>query len=504
MNKRISIIFLIVIIFINISNCLIVKSATYDENENNIIRKENLKDEIILNACNYSLKNIRGKLQEIKEAGYSIIEISPLQGTKSDDLDGSKWWLLSQPINQSIGNTQIGNKDDLINLCADAKKTGVKIIVQVELNHMAFSEDNETLSESVVDEFKDINLYHDLGKCDDWNNRWSVTQKNINGMDLNTQNPDVQKKALRFLNNCIDAGVSGFRFNEANYIETAYGEDLEKGWASDYWEYILGNLKNKESLLIYGDIKNCGANNEDVYKRYMNISSEKYADSLLEAVRSNKLKNIDINNKISSQYFENEESFYLGESKNLSENERKICWAILSARKDVSPIFFSRPSNKIGSFGENFYKDKDIIELNKFHKAMKGLSENVKLVDNNVIIIERGKNGAVVVNNGEDTVINIETNLEDGTYENKMSDGGTFVVTNGRLIGNIKAKTVAVFYKEKIVYFKSPSNWNEASIYVYIDKENELSKWPGEQMKYDTNKRLYYYNSAKVLEKFCK
>ena len=218
MNKRISIIFLIVIIFINISNCLIVKSATYDENENNIIRKENLKDEIILNACNYSLKNIRGKLQEIKEAGYSIIEISPVQGTKSDDLDGSKWWLLSQPINQSIGNTQIGNKDDLINLCADAKKTGVKIIVQVELNPMAFSEDNETLSDSVVDEFKDINLYHDLGKCDDWNNRLSVTQKNINGMDLNTQNPDVQKKALRFLNNCIDASVSGFRFNEANYI----------------------------------------------------------------------------------------------------------------------------------------------------------------------------------------------------------------------------------------------------------------------------------------------
>ena len=129
MNKRISIIFLIVIIFINISNCLIVKSATYDENENNIIRKENLKDEIILNACNYSLKNIRGKLQEIKEGGYSVIEISPVQGTKSDDLDGSKCWLLSQPINQSIVNTQIGNKDDLINLCADAKKTGVKIIV---------------------------------------------------------------------------------------------------------------------------------------------------------------------------------------------------------------------------------------------------------------------------------------------------------------------------------------------------------------------------------------
>lgn len=504
MNKKISIIFLIVIIFINISNCLIVKSVTYDENENSITRKENLKDEIILNACNYSLKNIRGKLQEIKEAGYSVIEISPIQGTKCDDLDGNKWWILSQPINQSIGNVQIGNKDDLINLCTDAKKTGIKIIVQVELNHMAFSEDNETLSESVVDEFKDIDLYHDLGKCDDWNNRWSVTQKNIKGMDLNTQNPNVQEKALKFLNDCIDAGVSGFRFNKANYIETSYGEDSEKGWASDYWEYILGNLKNKESLLIYGDIKNCGANNEEAYKRYMNISSEKYADSLLEAVRSNKLKNIDINNKISSQYFENEESFYLGESKNLSENERKICWAILSARKYVSPIFFSRPSNKIGSFGENFYKDKDIIELNKFHKAMKGLSENIKLVDNNVIVIERGKNGAVVVNNGEDTVINIETNLEDGTYENKMSDGGTFVVTNGRLIGNIKAKTVAVFYKEKIVYFKSPSNWNEASIYVYIDKENELSKWPGEQMKYDTNKRLYYYNSAKVLEKFYK
>ena len=488
--KKISIIFLAVILFSNIINCLTVRAIINDEEIK--IAKENLKDEIILNACNYSLENIIGKLEEIDKAGYSIIEISPIQGTKSDDLDGSKWWLLSQPINQDIGNAQIGNKDDLINLCTEAKKTGIKIIVQVELNHMAFSEDNETLSELVVEEFKDIDLYHDLGKCDDWSNRWAVTQKNIKGMDLNTQNPNVQEKALKFLNDCIDAGVSGFRFNKANYIETSYGEDLEKGWASDYWEYILGNLKNKESLLIYGDIKNCDANNEDAYKKYMNISSEKYADSLLEAVRSNKLKNIDINNKISSQYFENEDSFYLGESKNLSENERKICWAILSARKDVSPIFFSRPSNKIGNIGEDFYNHEDIKVLNKFHKDMKGLSENIRLINDNAMLIERGRNGAVLVNNGEHAVINIETNLEDGMYENKISDGGTFVVSNGRLIGNIKKKTVAVFYKEKIVYFKSPSNWNEASIYVYKNKE-ELSEWPGKKMIYDNNKGLYYY-----------
>ena len=154
--KKISIIFLAVILFSNIINCLTVRAIINDEEIK--IAKENLKDEIILNACNYSLENIIGKLEEIDKAGYSIIEISPIQGTKSDDLDGSKWWLLSQPINQDIGNTQIGNKDDLINLCTEAKKTGTKIIVQVELNHMAFSEDNETLSELVVEEFKDIDL----------------------------------------------------------------------------------------------------------------------------------------------------------------------------------------------------------------------------------------------------------------------------------------------------------------------------------------------------------
>ena len=87
--KKISIIFLAVILFSNIINCLTVRAIINDEEIK--IAKENLKDEIILNACNYSLENIIGKLEEIDKAGYSIIEISPIQGTKSDDLDDRKY-----------------------------------------------------------------------------------------------------------------------------------------------------------------------------------------------------------------------------------------------------------------------------------------------------------------------------------------------------------------------------------------------------------------------------
>ena len=58
-----------------------------------------------------------------------------------------------------------------------------------------------------------------------------------------------------------------------------------------------------------------------------------------------------------------------------------------------------------------------------------------------------------------------------------------------------------------IIYFKKPSNWNKARIYIYDDSGNELkvkSQWPGEEMKY-VSEDLYMYvlpnefENAKVL-----
>ena len=65
------------------------------------------------------------------------------------------------------------------------------------------------------------------------------------------------------------------------------------------------------------------------------------------------------------------------------------------------------------------------------------------------MVIERGTKGAVIVNLDGTADINTETNLEDGTYTNIASTGGTFTVSNGILTGTWKSGQIAVFYKDE-------------------------------------------------------
>lgn len=54
----------------------------------------------------------------------------------------------------------------------------------------------------------------------------------------------------------------------------------------------------------------------------------------------------------------------------------------------------------------------------------------------------------VIVNVGEDTYIDSETNLKDGTYNNKASANCTLTVSNGRIKGNISGGQVIVLYND--------------------------------------------------------
>ena len=82
----------------------------------------------------WGLGSIIPMIPTVKEQGFDAIQISPIQGTKDS---GMEWWKLYQPTNFKIGNTQIGTKEQLKELCAVANQYGIKIIVDVVLRHVA-------------------------------------------------------------------------------------------------------------------------------------------------------------------------------------------------------------------------------------------------------------------------------------------------------------------------------------------------------------------------------
>ncbi|AJG97367.1 alpha-amylase [Clostridium beijerinckii] len=415
----------------------------------------NTKDGAILHAFDWSFATIKNELPNIAAAGYKSVQVSPVQGTKSSSKDPSQWWLLYQPTNQSVGNAQLGSYDDFKALCTEADKYGISIVVDVVMNHMANNGNPDQLDSSIDASFKDPNLYHNQGQCSNWTNRYDVTQKGIGMPDLNTQNSTVQNKAITFLNQCIDAGADGFRFDAAKHIETNIGLDSNQSWAGNYWSNVLGNLHNKSNLFIYGEILQDGSvDNIASYESFMNVTASNYGGAVRSAVTSTNLSSLGttlggVDSSKAVDFVETHDTYEDGSSKNLTDTQRKLGWAMAAARASATPLFFDRPTGNIGSKGDDLWKDADIVAINKFHNAMVGKNEYIRWTNNNTtMLIDRGTDGTVIVNDGGSTSINSPTNLANGTYTNKGSANCTLTVSNGTISGNIPANSVIVLYND--------------------------------------------------------
>lgn len=413
------------------------------------------KDGAILHAFDWSFNTIKNELPNIAAAGYKSVQVSPVQGTKDSSTDPSKWWLLYQPTNQSVGNAQLGSYDDFKSLCAEADKYHISIVVDVVMNHMANNGNKDQFDSKVDQSFKDYSLYHNQGQCSNWGSRYDITQKGIGMPDLNTQNSTVQNKAITFLNQCVDAGADGFRFDAAKHIETNIGLDSNQSWAGNYWNNVLGNLHNKSNLFIYGEILQDGnVDNIGAYESFMNVTASNFGGAVRNAVTSTNLSSIGTNlcgvdsNK-AVDFVETHDTYEDGSTRNLTNTQRELGWAIVAARASATPLFFDRPTGNIGNEGDALWKDPDVAAVNKFHNAMVGQNEYLRWTNNNTtMLIDRGTYGTVIVNDGGSTYVNSPTNLANGTYANKGSANCTLNVSNGTISGNIPANSVVVLYND--------------------------------------------------------
>ena len=238
-----------------------------------MIINNGINEETILHVWNWSFKTIKENIKEIVNAGYTWIQISPVQGTKDKSLVVKDWWMLYQPINFKIGNFQLGSREEFIGMCAEAHRYGLKVMVDVILNHMANrgGGNDSNFPHETVESFirDDINFWHERKKVEDWDDRWQVTHWCIGLPDLNTSNHMLQDIIIDFLNDVIECGADGLRFDAAKHIELP-----EDPGGSDFWPRVIGALKNKERLLLYGEVLQCGASNYEKYIKYTNRPPE--------------------------------------------------------------------------------------------------------------------------------------------------------------------------------------------------------------------------------------
>lgn len=455
----IALVFAFSLLFNNFTGLITIANAT--ETTQSLVNT--IDDGAILHAWNWSFDTIKSKLPEIKEAGYTAVQTSPIQGNKEDLMANSKWWILYQQTNFKIGNAQLGTREQFKSMCEEADKYGVDIIVDVVANHTGNrggGDDSYYPANNVDSSIKDDStLWHEHKGVSDWNNRWQVTHLGIGLPDLNTSSWKLQDMVISFLNDAIACGADGFRFDAAKHIELP---DDDGG--SDFWPRVLNSLNNKENLFIYGEVLQGGADRINAYHTYMRTTTDWYGGSVRNAVgyhstaNVNNAKSYTVSGSASNlvTWVESHDT-YANDSKEtvaLTNEQIKLGWAIIAGRSGSTPLFFNRTAGgylagNMGSAGDDMWKDPIVVAANDFRNNMAGEGEYIRTQGNNVFITERGTKGIMIVNVGDGTSINCDTKLANGQYIDSVS-GNTFTVSNGKLTGNIGRRTIATIYATQV------------------------------------------------------
>lgn len=445
-------------------------------------------NEVILHAWCWSFNTIRENLPDIAAAGYQIVQTSPAQHcvtqTKGDKGGGNKifgkgyWYYHYQPTAWIIGNQHVGTREELIELCKEARKYGIRIIVDVLPNHTAIDDCyvEDSMDEAVGGH---ENLYHANGftEINDYNDRLKCTTGQMGGLpDVNTENPDFQAYYMTYVNDLLACGVRGFRYDTAKHIGLPSDPLDPKAKQNDFWDVATGRKSVKgislalpmDSLFVYGEVLQDKNVKEEEYAEYMGLTASSFGYKMrnnLDASNWNKDTTLDWAHKASPMklitWIESHDTYCNGhESAHLTNEQLRAGWVYLAARQYGTPLFYSRPdgsdgpnknywgNNIIGKRGNAEFKHPAVVAANKFRAAMKGQPETVTFPNEGAVAqVVRGKKGAVLVNiTDKEQALSTPTTLPNGKYTDAIT-GNKVQVLKGKITCTLPPYGTYVLYK---------------------------------------------------------
>lgn len=472
---------------------------------------EDVKNGAILQAWCWDFATIKENLSDIAAAGFTGIQTCPINScvdpggmaiSSAGGAEKGMWYYHYQPLDWKIGNYQLGTRDEFKDMCTEAEKYGIKIIVDVVPNHTG---SKELVAEDLANAAGGIDkLYHPEATVgiQNWGNRLESTSRAMGGLiDVDTENKGFQDYFIAYMNDCIECGADGFRFDTAKHIALPDDPQANPDEENNFWPRVTSDeITNRDKVFIYGEILQ--GDNERMAD-YLKIIDGATASNYGKIVRTtghtknmlaNRVSNFSAANVDPKQlvtWVESHDNYvndktYLG----LTNDEVAFAWAIIASTGVGTPLFYSRPVganekewygtvNLVGYKGDDNYKNPIVSATNRFRNAMVGEDfEAVNIDDaNQILMITRGSKGAVILNGSEsDYSVNTDITMSDGTYSDRTGLNGDFTVSAKKLTGTVKAGSVAVLYNEGFVELAplATCDSSETSV-VYGDEEIVLS-----------------------------
>ncbi|HJB95389.1 MAG TPA: starch-binding protein [Candidatus Mediterraneibacter intestinigallinarum] len=465
---------------------------------------DNIQDGVILHCFNWKYSDIEAELPAIAEAGFTSVQTSPAQPS----VKSGTWYWLYQPLGFYVGTNDLGSKDDLEDLCDEAEKYNINVIVDVVANHLAGDHSN------IQSDLKDSQYWHTYGGVSSWADRYQVTHGEIGMPDLNSEHPYVYQTVSNYIDELQDLGVDGIRWDAAKHI----GLPSE---GCNFWPEVTDQgLYHYGEILVGPDDRTSG--NEGLmkeYTNYMTVTDSNYGKTLRDAFAAGTVPTAYGN--WSARGISNDKLIYWSESHDtwsnnqdwgysngMSQNVIDRAYAVAASRNDISALYFSRPSSankediKAGVKGSTHFTSDEVSAVNQFHNAMDGQADYYT-TGNNCAVVSRETGAVVVAGSGGNfnvTVPNGGKTTQAGTYVDAIT-GEKWTVSSESMSGKIGSTGIAVLYKEgtlpddpdgpddpvdptetSTVYYENTNNWNDVYAYYWSDKNTQMTTWPGVPM----------------------
>lgn len=531
-------------------------SVVTENDSSNQVDRDNLRisDGAILHCWNWSYNNIKLHMEEIAQAGYTAIQTSPIQQPKDYTYEGKvynsvgtpngtggsdgQWWKLYQPVTFNIcdnGQTWLGTKQEFADMCAEAEKYGVSVIVDVVANHMGnitgWKNSMSDITPQVGTYWKQDMLtdktYWHINDYQCWmsDGRMHLVLGTIGMPDLDTSNKLVQQMVLDFLKECVDCGADGFRFDAAKHIETP---DDSSDIASDFWPTVIGGIREyaDHELFVYGEILNTPGDNFSIsnYTKYMSVTDSATGDNRRNDVRydnASSAANGGYSYDASKVVVWNEShDTYVGAGSSYLADDIMIkqTWAIVASRKEAVPLYFARPYYSSQILKENGDKKSthNLVQTNMGDVGTIASEDGIAVVYNtdSVPYASVSMQGGTMTSEAEEITITLE-NASKGTYkidggkvkeftgsvkvkvgegieygqstclEITAADGGK-TYTYKHIYNKNRHEDDSIKFDENsgkyVIYMKNTAGWEDVYCYMWVDNSKNNKGWPGIKM----------------------
>ncbi|XP_073813894.1 amylase related [Musca autumnalis] len=164
--------------------------------------------------------------------GFAGVQVSPV--TENVIVDQRPWWERYQPLSYKL-ITRSGTEQEFADMCRRCNAVGIRIYVDVILNHMAADQGKTAVGTAGSQAEPGLKIYpavpysgmdfHESCEIWDWNDRYQVQNCELVGLkDLDQGKEWVRDRLVEFLDHLVELGVAGFRVDAAKHMKA---EDLK-------------------------------------------------------------------------------------------------------------------------------------------------------------------------------------------------------------------------------------------------------------------------------------